>query len=114
MKKYVIYHNPRCSKSRESLKILEEAKASVQVVEYLKNPLTESELKEVLKKLGIPAKDILRTKESIFQELKVDLENEDEIIKAIVDHPILLERPIVVSNNRAVIGRPPENVLNLL
>ncbi|MFA5583979.1 MAG: arsenate reductase (glutaredoxin), partial [Bacteriovoracaceae bacterium] len=104
----------RCSKSRESLNILEKAQVHFEVIEYLKNPLSESELQEVLRKLDRPAKDLLRTKESVFQELNIDLENDKEIIKAISEHPILLERPIVVSNNRAVIGRPPENVLDLL
>ncbi|HLW57293.1 MAG TPA: arsenate reductase (glutaredoxin) [Bacteriovoracaceae bacterium] len=114
MKKYTIYHNPRCSKSREALKILENAGVDFEVVEYLKTPPKKADLQGILKKLNDSARNIVRTKESVFAELEVDLDNENQIIDAILKHPILLERPIVVTNNRAVIGRPPENILDLL
>lgn len=114
MKKYKIYHNPRCSKSREALKILENAGIDFEVVEYLKTPPKKADLQDILRKLKDPARNIVRTKESVFAELEIDLDNENQIIKAILNHPILLERPIVVTNNRAVIGRPPENILDLL
>lgn len=112
--KYIIYHNPRCSKSRETLKILQDAKVEIEIIEYLKTPPSKDDLKELLNKLKVPIKDIVRTKESIFSELCVDLEKEEEVLRVLSEHPVLIERPIVIYNNRAVVGRPPENVLKLL
>ena len=83
-------------------------------MEYLKNPLTESELKDVLQKLGKKAGEMVRTKEAVWKELGVDLADNTASLKAILENPVLLERPIVVRGDKAVIGRPPENVLGLL
>lgn len=108
---YQIYHNPRCGKSREMLKILHERGHNVVVVEYLKNCPTFDQIKDILKKLEIPAIELIRKNEPIFKErfLKQNL-SEDEWIKAMVDHPILIERPIVIKQNKAIIGRPSENI----
>ena len=110
-----IYHNPRCRKSRETLALIEEKGLQPEVIEYLNNPLTASELKEVLGKLDMPAASIIRKGESIFKEqFKGKDLSEEQWIQAMVDYPKLIERPIVVKGNAAVIGRPPENVLSLL
>lgn len=110
-----IYHNPRCRKSRETLALIEEKGLQPEVIEYLNNPLTASELKEVLDKLDMPAASIIRKGEAIFKEqFKGKDLSEEQWIQAMVDYPKLIERPIVVKGNAAVIGRPPENVLSLL
>ncbi len=110
-----IYHNPRCRKSREGLAILEESGVSFEVVDYLKEIPSKVELKEVLGYLGIPAEKLLRKGEAIFKEnYKGKTLSEDEWIAAMVEHPKLIERPIVVKDNKAVIGRPPENIKDLL
>ena len=110
-----IYHNPRCRKSRETLAILLEHNIQFSVIEYLKTPPTVSEIKNILKILNIPAKDLVRKKEKIFKDL---YEGKDLTEKQYVDilclHPILIERPIVIKDNSAVLGRPPINVLDLL
>ncbi len=112
----VIYHNPRCSKSRETLQILENNNFTPMVIEYLDEPPTRQELKVIVEMLGISARDLLRTGEQIYQDAKLDNDalSEDEIIAAICAHPILLQRPIVVSGERAVIGRPPAKVLEII
>ena len=112
----VIYHNPGCSKSRETLQILENHDLSPTIVEYLDNPPTRQELKQIIEMLGISARDLLRTTEQIYEDAKLDswALSEDEIITAICQHPALLQRPIVVSGNRAVIGRPPTRVLDII
>ena len=112
----VIYHNPSCSKSRETLQILENHDLSPTIVEYLDNPPTRQELKQIIEMLGISARDLLRTTEQIYEDAKLDREtlSEDEIIASICQHPALLQRPIVVSGNRAVIGRPPARVLEII
>jgi len=112
----VIYHNPSCSKSRETLQILENHDLSPTIVEYLDNPPTRQELKKIIEMLGISARDLLRTTEQIYEDAKLDSRalSEDEIITAICQHPALLQRPIVVSGNRAVIGRPPTRVLDII
>ena len=110
-----IYHNPRCSKSRNTLNIITEKGADVTVVEYLKNPPTKSELKDLLKKLNIPAKDLVRKGEQAFKDNYKGKElSEDEWIEAMIKYPKLIERPIVVNGDKAVIGRPPEKVLEIL
>ncbi len=110
-----IYHNPRCRKSRETLQIINDKGADVEIIEYLKTPPTESELKEILKKLGINAKDLLRKGETIFKEkYKGNEFTEDEWIKIMIENPTLIERPIVVKGDKAVLGRPPENVKKLV
>ena len=111
----IIYHNPRCSKSRQALALLRENGVEPQVSEYLKTPPDEAALRDLLKKLGLCAHEILRTKEDAYVNCGLSPESsEAEILTAIVAHPILLERPIIVKGNRAIIGRPPENVRELL
>ena len=111
-----IYHNPRCSKSRATLAILEQVGIDYSVVEYLKNPPTKNELTDILSKLGVSARTLIRKKEPIYKAEGLDNEtlSEKELVSAMVAHPILIERPIVVANGRAVIGRPPENVLAII
>mgnify|MGYP002637271766 FL=1 len=111
-----IYHNPRCSKSRETLELLISKGIEPSIIEYLKEPPDEIELRQLLDLLGIPARDLLRTGEDAYKEMGLqDPEmSEDDIIAAILKHPILMERPIVVTNGRAKLGRPPEAVLEIL
>ena len=110
-----IYHNPRCSKSRQTLEILRQNGREPVIVEYLKTPPYAAALKDLLSRLRLTARDVLRTGEALYRELELAGEtSEDKLIAAIAAHPILLERPIVVSGKRAVIGRPPEKVLELL
>ncbi len=110
----IIYHNPRCGKSRQTLKILHELDNNVQIVEYLKVCPDEKELKEVISMLGMKPLEVIRKSESVFKEHYKGKElTDEEWINAMVEHPILIERPIVIKNNKAVIGRPPENVKEL-
>lgn len=110
-----IYHNPRCSKSREALALIRERGLEPEVVLYLQRELTEAELKEIVQKLGVAPHDILRTKEDAYEQVGLNEKSSlDAVVKAIRKAPILLERPIVVVGKRAVIGRPPERVLDLL
>ena len=110
-----IYHNPRCSKSRETLKLLREEGVSLEIVEYLKTPPSPSELKSILTKLGIGARDLMRRKEAPFKTLDLGRESlsEDDLVQAMAENPVLIERPIVVNGERAAIGRPPEQVLEI-
>jgi len=110
-----IYHNPRCSKSRQSLALLNENNTEPEVIEYLKTPPDTATLRDLIKKLNLPAHDLLRTKEDEYAAANLSPQStEAEILAAIETHPILLERPIIVKGNQAVIGRPPENVKQLL
>jgi arsenate reductase len=111
-----IYHNPRCSKSRQTLQLLEERQLSAEVVEYLKTPPTKEELSELLYMLGIEPRQLMRTKEAEYAQLRLDDASlsSEQLIEAMVAHPILIERPIVIHNGRAAIGRPPESVLEIL
>jgi len=110
-----IYHNPRCSKSRQALALLEEKGAQAEVVEYLKTPPSQAELKKTLKKLGCKAEDIIRKNESLYKEKFKDKKmTEEQWIKALAENPVLIERPIVITDKKAVIGRPPEKVLELI
>ena len=110
-----IWHNPRCSKSRMALTLLEEHGALPTQVKYLETPPTENEIREVLRLLGIPAIDLVRRGESTFKELNLSpTAPESQLINAMATHPILIERPIIISGAEAVIGRPPENALKLL
>ena len=112
---FKIYHNPRCGKSRNTLAILNEKGVDVEIVEYLKDTPSKSELESVIAKLGIKPFDLIRKGETVFRdEYKGKELSDSEWIDAMVSNPILIERPIVVKNDKAVIGRPPENVLNLL
>lgn len=110
-----IYHNPRCSKSRQGLAILQEAKADFEIIEYLKTPLSEKEIKDILSKLKIDAIDLIRKNEAIWKEnyKGKELSNE-QIIKAMAENPKLIERPIVIHKNKAVIGRPPEKIITII
>ncbi len=111
-----IYHNPRCSKSRATLALLEEQGMTPKIVDYLKEPPSAAELKRILKKLGLKPRDIIRKGESVYAELGLkdkDLKD-DELLALMVENPILIERPIVVSGEKAAIGRPPESVLKIL
>ncbi len=111
-----IYHNPRCSKSRATLELIRQQGQEPTIVEYLKEPLSASTVKSLLKQLGIDARDLLRTKEDAYKSAGLndtDL-SDDTIIAAMIEHPKLIERPIVSDGKRAVLGRPPENVLELL
>ena len=111
-----IYHNNRCSKSRNALALLEQQGKPFEVVHYLETPPSAAELKALLSQLGITARQLLRTGENEYRELKLDDPSLDEqtLITAMVKHPRLIERPIVVANGKAVIGRPPEKVLDIL
>lgn len=110
----VMFHNPRCSKSRDALKLLQDAGVEVEVVEYLKTPPSAAQLKAILNKLGMKPEQLLRKGEPIYKEHYAGKTlGDDEWIAAMVEHPILIERPIVVNGNRAVVGRPPEKVLQL-
>lgn len=115
MNEFVIYHNPRCSKSRQALDILREHRIEPKVIEYFHTPLDAATLKDLLKKLGLKPRDILRDGEEEYAKLKLDdpTWSDDDLIAAIVKHPILLQRPIVVRGHRAVVGRPPEKVRDL-
>ncbi len=110
-----IYHNPRCSKSRQALQILRDNGVEPEVMEYLKTPPDAAVLQGLIDKLNIPAHDVLRTKEDEYTAAGLSPQSSDaQIIKAIEAHPILLERPIVVKGEKAVIGRPPEKIGELL
>ena len=111
-----IYHNPRCSKSRQTLALLEEKGVEPKIVEYLKTPPSAAELKRVVKKLGLKPHDIVRKGEAVYAELglKDKDTSDDALIKLMVENPILIERPIVVTGDKAAIGRPPEQVLKIL
>lgn len=111
-----IYHNPRCAKSRETLKLIEARGLRPNVVEYLKTPPTANELKHILKMLKLPARQLLRQKEEEYKKARLDKTtlSKDDLVQAMVKYPKLIERPIVVHANRAAIGRPPENVLEIL
>ncbi|MBN4052251.1 arsenate reductase (glutaredoxin) [Sphingobacteriaceae bacterium AH-315-L07] len=110
-----IYHNPRCRKSRETLGILQDKGIDIEIVEYLKKPPTKEELVVVLKYLNIPAEAIIRKGESVFKDnYKGKTLTESEWIEVLIRNPVLIERPIVINGDKAVIGRPPENVLELL
>ncbi|MDX1827950.1 MAG: arsenate reductase (glutaredoxin) [Lutibacter sp.] len=110
-----IYHNPRCSKSRQGLAILKENKQPFEIVKYLETPLTKTELSNLIKLLAIKPIDLVRKNETIWKiEFKGKNLSDSEIITAMVNNPKLIERPIVVKNDKAVIGRPPEIIKTIL
>jgi len=109
-----IYHNPRCSKSRQTLQLIKKANVQVSIVEYLKTPLNAEQIRQLASLLNVAVIDIMRTKEDEFKQQNLQDASEATLIQAIVDTPKLLERPIVVKGDKACIGRPPENVLPLL
>ena len=115
MSEFTIYHNPRCTKSRATLALLEEHGIKPRIVEYLKNPPTARELTEIVGKLGIDAGQLVRKGEDLYKARYAGKKlTAAQWIAAMVENPVLIERPIVVSGTRAVIGRPPENVEPLL
>ena len=116
MKEFIIYHNPRCSKSRQALQLLREAGIEPTIVEYLKTPLEKDVLKNISQLLGLRPKDFVRKTEKDFKDndLSKSLEDDDKILEAMSLFPKIIERPIVVSGQEAVIGRPPENVKKLI
>lgn len=111
-----IYHNPRCSKSRQTLQLLREQGVEPNIIEYLQTPPDETTLAHILEQLGISAHELTRTGESLYKELGLDRDSSDETqrLRLLVENPKLIERPIVVTSRGAAIGRPPENVLKLL
>lgn len=111
-----LFHNPRCSKSREALALLRERGVEPEVVEYLKSPPTAAQLEGLLSQLGLEPRQLMRRGEAIYKELGLDDPglSRAALIKAMADNPILIERPIAVRGERAVLGRPPEKVLELL
>jgi arsenate reductase len=111
----VIYHNPKCSKSRRALELLREHGVKPRVVEYLAEPPTTAEIESILARLGARARDVVRTHEPVYATLGLEaVRDEADLVRAIAENPILLERAIVVAGERAVIGRPPERVLEIL
>ncbi|MDF1796641.1 MAG: arsenate reductase (glutaredoxin) [Coxiellaceae bacterium] len=116
MSTFTIYHNPRCSKSRQTLELLQENGIEPTVVTYLDNPPSAKELKTLLKQLDLSPLDLMRKNESAYKTAGIQDGNlsEDELIAIMVSHPILIERPIVSNGKQAVIGRPPKNVLELI
>lgn len=117
MRNATIYHNPSCSKSRQTLNLLQRHGVEPKIIEYLKEPPTRSELARLIRKLGLTATDLVRDKETRFLELRLSLDDDrsdEEWIDIMVKNPILIERPIVVVGRKVALGRPPENVLDIL
>ena len=113
MSKVTMYHNPKCSKCRKTLSLLEDKGVTVDVREYLKEAPSIEELRDISKKLQLRAKDFIRKKEDELKDLDLDRENDEALFAAINEHPRILERPIVIRGEKAVIGRPPENIEQL-
>jgi arsenate reductase len=111
-----LYHNPRCSKSRQTLELLRNQGAEPEVIEYLKTPPDAAQLDDILQRLGIEPRALMRKTEAVYREAGLDDPgiDRDALIAAMVAHPILIERPIVLANGKAAIGRPPENVLSIV
>jgi arsenate reductase len=115
-KEIIIYHNPKCSKSRKALEIIKNKNIEPTIILYLVNKLSKTEVKNLLSKLGLSIRGILRTGEDEYKNNNLNNENlsDDKLIEFLIKFPRLLERPIVVKNSKAVIGRPPENILKLI
>jgi len=111
-----LFHNPRCSKSRATLELLQSKGIELMIIEYLKTPPDAETLKNILKLLGMTPRELMRKNEAVYKEANLDDTNlsDDELIAAMIEHPILIERPILLANDKAAIGRPPENVLSIL
>lgn len=117
MKTITLLHNPRCSKSRQTLALLQDKGITPEVIEYLKQPLSKSQLMEIAEKLGVSSyRDMMRTKEAEFKQLGLDAKNtsENDLLEAMLSVPKLIERPVVIVEDKARIGRPPEAVLEIL
>jgi arsenate reductase len=114
--KVVIYHNPKCSKSRETLHILQDNNIEPEIVDYLEDPPSAQQLKNIIAMLGISARDLVRSTEPAHKEANLgdDSLSDDDIIEAICEYPVLLQRPIVICGNKAIIGRPPVRVLEII
>ena len=110
-----IYHNPRCSKSRKTLALIQERGIDIEVVEYMKSPLSKSKLQELLRKLGLGPRDLIRTYEPEFKSADVTEEtSDDDLLELMLAHPRIIQRPIVEVAERARLGRPPKQALDLL
>ena len=115
MSRVKIWHNPRCSKSRNAVALLEEQGVEAEIVKYLDTPPNRQELIEVLDMLGLSARQFMRTKEEIYKELGIkDINDEDMLINLMVANPKLIERPVVIKDGKAAIGRPIENIMEIL
>lgn len=116
MRGVLLYHNPRCRKSREGLVLLQDRGIEPQIIKYLDTPPDEQILRELGNKMGLRPKDFIRKEEKLFRELelKQSLEDDNVLYKAMAEHPKLIQRPIAVAGGKAALGRPPENVLNVL
>ena len=112
----ICYHNPRCGKSRQTLQLLQDQGIDVDIIDYLKTPPTFQQLDDIIQKLGIEPRDLMRTKEAAYKTNGLDDKSLDRqaLINGMINNPILIERPIVIANGKAVIGRPPEAVLSIL
>lgn len=113
MSEIILIHNPKCSKSRKTLELLNEKNIELKIIKYLEEPLSVDLLTRLISALAMKPKDVLRTKEEEYKALSLDLDNDEQVINAIIKTPKILERPIVMKNNMAVIGRPPENIEKL-
>ena len=115
-KQATIYHNPRCSKSRQTLALLEENGVKPEIVLYLETPPSKEEIRDILNKLSMQPRQLMRIKEDLYKENKLSDKSlsDDQLIDAMVKFPKVIERPIVLANNKAAVGRPPENVLDIL
>lgn len=117
MEKVTIYHNPRCSKSRQALKLLQERGCQVEIIEYLKSPPSAEELAAFCRRLGLQPLELMRCKEQLFSEMGLaedDARSNQDWLQIMADNPILIERPIVVHDQQVALGRPPERVLKIL
>jgi len=111
-----IYHNPRCSKSRATLALLQEHSSNIEIVKYLETPPSAAQLQKIIKLLGFDsARELMRSNEDLYKELNLKDQNDEALLlKAMVENPKLIERPIVLANEKAAIGRPPESVLAII
>ncbi len=116
MSVYKIFHNPRCSKSRQTLKLLEDNNCEIKIINYLEIDLDVLLIKDTLEKLALKPRDVLRKNEQDYKDndLKRDSLSDDDLIDYMIKYPRLIERPIVINGNKAALGRPPENVLSLI
>ena len=116
MSEAIFYHNPKCSKSRKALEIIDTHNINTKVIFYLKDKITKSMLKDILDSSGLSIRDIIRSNEKEYKENNIDNLNltKDELLDLILKHPKLLQRPVFVFNNKAIIGRPPEDILKII
>jgi len=116
VKTVTLYHNPRCSKSRQALGLLRDRNVELEIVEYLKSPPSATELDRILELLAMEPRALMRKKEAVYEDLGLDDQSLDRksLLQAMVEHPILMERPIAVADGRAALGLPPQNVLDVI